>query len=221
MTRREQVRVVQRTCNRFTTERLRGVKPLRVDGVKGPATNSRIMLVKFYVGYGRNRDARVTSQFIRRVRHPRSEKYSTKQMLHTAATRRRRQRNRWRLLRARAYVQPGVTHFDGVPVCKCAVPYLRYARANGWRGRLVSGWRSTSYTVRLCLNICGRPMCPGRCGGTSSNHVGTACPRFAIDVNDYARFGWLMRRMPNPPQGRRIYNALGAQDPVHYSPSGR
>ncbi len=111
----------------------------------------------------------------------------------------------------------GVTRYDGVPVAAWMVPYLQWARANGWRGRLVSGWRDPNYSRSLCMRMCGEPSCPGRCAGLNSNHVGSAEPRGAIDVSEYTHFAALMRRCPLEP---RIFNALGARDPVHFSASG-
>lgn len=112
----------------------------------------------------------------------------------------------------------GVTRFDGVPVAAWMVPYLEWARRNGWRGQLVSGWRDPAYSESLCRRMCGAPSCPGRCAGRASNHAGSVQPHGAVDVSDYYTFGRLMQRCPIQP---RIYNALGARDPVHFSVSGR
>ncbi len=111
----------------------------------------------------------------------------------------------------------GVGRYDGVPVALWLIPYLDWAREHGWKGRLVSGWRDPNYSRSLCLRMCGAPSCPGRCAGLSSNHVGSASPRGAVDVTDYVTFGRLMERCPLQP---RIYNALGARDPVHFSATG-
>jgi hypothetical protein len=103
--------------------------------------------------------------------------------------------------------------FTGRPVRASLYPHLVWARQHGWRGVVTSGYRTPAYSQSLCYAMCGRPSCPGRCAGTSSNHV-----RTAIDVSDYGTFGQLMKKCPHKP---RIYNALGARDPVHYSPNGR
>jgi hypothetical protein len=117
----------------------------------------------------------------------------------------------------KAAAQTGVTKYDGVVVAAWMVPYLEWARAHGWRGRLVSGWRDPHYSQQLCFNMCGRPSCPGRCAGLSSNHVGSAKPYGAVDVTDYVTFGHLMQHCPYTP---KLINRLGARDPVHYSASG-
>lgn len=125
--------------------------------------------------------------------------------------------SRERANRRAAAKASGVGRFDGVPVALWMVPYLEWARANGWRGRLVSGWRDPQYSRSLCMRMCGAPSCPGRCAGTSSNHVGSRSPNGAIDVSDYQTFGRLMTRCPLRPQ---LVNRLGARDPVHFSVSG-
>lgn len=112
----------------------------------------------------------------------------------------------------------GVQWFDGRQCASWLVPYLQWARAHGWKGYLTSGWRDPAYSEKLCLSMCGRPSCPGRCAGRASNHSGSVKPHGAIDVSDYYTFGRLMRSCPYTPH---IYNALGAQDPVHMSATGR
>lgn len=111
----------------------------------------------------------------------------------------------------------GVGRFDGVPVALWMIPYLEWARANGWQGRLVSGWRDPNYSRSLCRRMCGADSCPGRCAGLASNHVGSRSPQGAVDVSDYQRFGQLMQRCPLQPT---LINRLGARDPVHFSVSG-
>lgn len=101
--------------------------------------------------------------------------------------------------------------FDGRKVTAKIYPYLVLARKRGWKGRVTSGYRDPYYSMQLCYAMCGRPSCPGRCAGTSSNHV-----RDAVDLTDYGKFAAIMRSIGNP-----IYNALGARDPVHFSPNGR
>lgn len=214
-------RDLQRTLNRFTNKYLENVEPLIVDGDKGHATNRRIMTAKYFLGYGSNRNGSVSPEFVRRVRHPHSRDYSPATMLAAGAKRRRQQRLHERANSIAGKFAPGVGSFDGRPVAKCAIPYLEYARAHGWEGGLNSGWRNPLYSRSLCINMCGAPSCPGKCAGTSSNHVGSTCDNFAIDVSDYVRFGQIMKSMPIPPGKHQIWNALGSRDPVHFSPSGR
>jgi len=213
----DQVRGLQKSLNRFTGRHLRGVGPLVVDGVKGHATARRICTVKFYLGYtGKpQRSAVVKPDFVRRMRHPRSARHSKPAMLARALARRQKQR---KAAKAAAAPRAGVATFDGRPVAAWLKPYLDWARQHGWRGTLNSGWRDPAYSERLCQAMCGAPSCPGRCAGRSSNHAGSVKPAGAVDVSDYVKFGELMRQCPYSP---RIFNALGARDPVHFSSSGR
>jgi hypothetical protein len=212
----DQVKALQTALNAFTGKRLHGVAPLMVDGVKGRATVKRIREVKGYLGYT-GRAARtpvVDKEFMQRLRHPRSARYSNPRMLTRALRRRRAQK---RAAKASAAPRAGVATFDGRPVAAWMVPYLEWARQNGWKGTLNSGWRDPAYSEHLCLNMCGRPSCPGKCAGRTSNHAGSVKPAGAVDVSDYVTFGHLMARCPYSP---KLQNRLGARDPVHYSVSG-
>lgn len=110
----------------------------------------------------------------------------------------------------------GVGSFDGVPVANWLIPYLSWARQNGWQGRLNSGWRSPEHSERLCFEKCGAATCPGTCAGRSSNHSADVKPKGAIDVSDEARFAELMARCPLSP---RIFNDL-SKDRIHFSATG-
>jgi peptidoglycan hydrolase-like protein with peptidoglycan-binding domain len=214
----DQVRALQKGLNAFTEKLLKSsLGPLMADGVKGHATKKRIRQAKFYLGYtGRAaKSSRIDSEFMRRLEHPRSPRFSNPAMLTRAVDRRRKARQGAKLSAA---PRAGVATFDGKPVAAWLSPYLVWARKNGWQGTLNSGWRDPAHSEQLCRNICGAPTCPGRCAGRSSNHAGSVKPAGAVDVSDYGKFAELMRRCPLEP---RIFNALGAQDPVHFSASGR
>jgi hypothetical protein len=86
------VRRLQRLLNRFIKRWLRGIKPLKLNGKAGAATRRRIKLVKYYLGYGKGRDAKVDARFIRRMAHPRDSRYSSKRMIRTGTRRRAAQR---------------------------------------------------------------------------------------------------------------------------------
>jgi peptidoglycan hydrolase-like protein with peptidoglycan-binding domain len=214
---RERVKGLQKALNGFTNKHLKSFGPLMVDGVVGPATKKRIREAKAYLGYtgAARRSSTVDRDFMRRLRHPRSVRFSSPAMLARALDRRRKQRKA-----AKESMAPraGVATFDGKPVAAWLKPYLVWARNNGWKGTLNSGWRDPVYSETLCRNMCGAPSCPGRCAGRTSNHAGSVRPAGALDVSDYQRFAELMRRCPLQP---RIFNALGARDPVHFSVSGR
>ncbi|MEJ7784747.1 MAG: hypothetical protein WKF96_08090 [Solirubrobacteraceae bacterium] len=217
---RAQIRVVQRGCNHFTRRYLSGVQPLIVDGKPGVATGRRIRWIKYYLGYAGGAGAQnaVGDHALRsRMWHPKSARYSTPARIARGAKRRSVQRARWRKNHKAASKATGVGRFDGVPVANWLIPYLQWARAHGWRGRLVSGWRDPAYSESLCYRICGAPRCPGRCAGRSSNHSGSSRPNGAVDVSDYMKFRQLMTRCPYQPQ---IFCGLDARDPVHLSAGG-
>jgi len=210
----DQVKALQSALNACTGKRLKNVAPIVVDGVKGKATIKRIREAKNYLGYaGKERNsAKIDKEFVQRLKHP--ARHSNPRMLSRALRRRRQQKKAAKLSLA---PRNGVATFDGRPVAAWMQPYLVWARNNGWKGTLNSGWRDPAHSEHLCLQMCGRPSCPGKCAGRSSNHAGSVKPAGAVDVSDYVTFGHLMARCPYSP---KLVNRLGARDPVHYSVSG-
>jgi hypothetical protein len=96
------------------------------------------------------------------------------------------------------------------------VNWLQKIRDAGWNGIVVSGARTAEHSEELCFGMCGQPSCPGTCAGRSSNHVVDAgYPDGALDVSEYTVFAQKAREVGAP-----LINALGAADPVHFSPSG-
>lgn len=218
----QQNRHLQSELNNFTRDhKALGYTPLRIDGEMGQLTKKRIRQVKWCLGYSRvNMDAKVDENFVQRMRHPSrvNPNWNQSKAAVRSGRRRRISRSRWVAQNyLKSVLKPGVGRFDGKPVAKAAVPLLQWARNNGWHGQLVSGWRDPKYSQQLCFQMCGRPSCPGRCAGLSSNHVGSEPSRFAMDVSDYTKFGEIMRHCPLKPN---VHNSLGARDPVHFSPSG-
>ena len=188
-----------------------------VDGDRGPLTNKRIVGCKFYIGYGggRQRSTRVSPVFRRRLDRPTSPVITTPEMVELGKQRRKDQHER-----ANAPAGPGVSRFEGRRVANWMKPYLEFAREKGWRGTLVSGFRDPADSEHECMKICGAPSCrpPFRpCAGRNSNHSGNKKPKGAMDVSEHKRFAELMERCPLDP---RIFNALGAADPEHFSATG-
>lgn len=227
----------QQTLNEFSNRWMRGVPPLIVDGKWGFHTNRRVRTVEFYLGYDKDRihelgdeyrrDEEVRRELVRRLRHPMDPKFVPskdagirKAVVKRGRARRRKHTRLYLLNQVKGFFAKGVGTFDGRPVAKWMIPYLEYARAHGWKGRLNSGWRDPVYSEHLCYGICGRPFCPGLCAGRSSNHVGSSPGLGSIDVSDYFNFGRIMASMPLPAGAVRLHNAL-PNDPVHYSASGR
>jgi hypothetical protein len=209
--RKDDVKKLQRDLNRFTGKHAEDVAPIIEDGVRGHATNRRIVTAKFLLGYDGDtqRSTRATPQFREQLRKPRSV---------NGDMRAKGEERRRDIAKGAGRRPKGVTRFDGRPVAAWLKPYLEYARKNGWEGTLVSGFRDPELSEQLCIAMCGKPACPGRCAGRSSNHTGAEKPAGAVDVSDYKRFGELMKSCPLEP---RIFAGLGKRDPVHFSASGR
>lgn len=88
---------------------------------------------------------------------------------------------------------------------------LAFARGHGWHGAVSSGFRTfAQQSVLYQRYLAGGPLAARP--GTSSHERGQA-----VDVTDPGGFG---ATMSIAPAGSRLYNFLGARDPVHYSVSG-
>jgi hypothetical protein len=211
---RSDIKARQHRLNLFIKDtKLKGVGAIREDSAWGPASKKRVREVKFWLGWMReNINGEWNEKFHQAMLYPNNRKLNPGWKRGIA---RRKAHNADYYA---SFTRPGITTFDGVRVAKAAVPHLKYARDGGWPGRLVSGWRSAWYSRSLCIAMCGQPTCPGRCAGVNTNHRFMGPENFAIDVSYYIDFG---KRMPNSPYKPKIYNALGARDPVHFSPSGR
>lgn len=209
---------LQRDLNRFTDKFLYHVTPLRVDGHMGHHTRRRIRLAKYALGFKHHDGAVASERFLRRLRHPWTVRFSDPSELARAVHRRRRLRRHEKANERKAQRTTGVGTFDGKPVANWMIPYLQWARNNGWRGSLVSGWRDPAYSEQLCYRMCGAPTCAGRCAGRGSGHSQSTKPGGCVDVSYYQQFGEKMQACPFNPH---LFNALGARDPVHFSVSGR
>jgi hypothetical protein len=208
-----EIEQLQSDMNGFTKQHLRDFAPIIVDGDRGHATNRRIVICKFFLGYTgeEQRSHRLTPPFRERLERPNLKSITPKEMRELGVERRAAQHKR-----ARQRVAPGVTTFDSRPVAKWMKPYLDFARKNGWTGTLNSGFRDPEESEQECFKICGAPSCAGKCAGKSSNHSGKTKPHGALDVSDFERFGKLMQQCPLEP---RILNDL-PDDPVHFSTTG-
>jgi hypothetical protein len=113
--------------------------------------------------------------------------------------------------------------FDGKEVPKWMATINQEARDAGyWNGYVFSGRRDPAYSESLCLNMCGAPTCPGRCGGRYSNHSGPPTDRGveyegAEDVSDPAGLDRFCREHNKPLIGNgRVLPA----DTPHFSHEG-
>jgi hypothetical protein len=215
------IRRLQNTLNHFVDRYPNlGSSKLRVDGERGQLTRKRFEEVQYDLGYlHENILLTPNDDFYHRVGRPNHVEPrwgATKEAVKRGQKRRSQRRHAARLNKFQAYLKPGVGSFDGVSVARTAIPVLSWCRANGWHGRLVSGYRTPAYSESLCYHMCGRPSCPGRCAGRATNHAYATPDRFAMDVSDYINFGHVVARCPIRPH---VHNSL-PNDRVHFSPAG-
>lgn len=141
--------------------------------------------------------------------------------LQTLLDKRVRAKHRW--LKAHppsTEIRPGVVEFDGKPCAEWIAKILAAARAAGvWGGFLMSGVRTSAESVGLCEDMCGATSCPGRCGGTASNHNCDECDdgEGAADVTDPAGLQRYCREHGLPLRGNG--EVLPADTP-HFSRAG-
>jgi hypothetical protein len=102
----------------------------------------------------------------------------------------------------------GVTKFDNKPVASWIAPVLAYARAQGWKGAVNSGYRSFEDQTRI-YNSGVRPAAkPG-----TSNHEGDEFPRGAVDVSEPEQLAEILRKS----KYKNLLVWAGGKDPVHFS----
>ena len=198
----------QSELNRWTKAYLRGVHPLAVDGVVGKATNSRTMMVKWMLGYGK-RGSDWNSAFVRKLRHPHDPRFSPPWQLALGARRRLAQR---RHFAASQRPRDGLASYDGHQVAAWMVPQLDWARSHGWPGYVNSGYRTPAFSRSLCIARCGAPSCPGTCAGATSRHSQYGFGEGAVDLSEPDAFESALRGCPSLP---RLINRLPYDRPHH------
>jgi hypothetical protein len=107
----------------------------------------------------------------------------------------------------------GVVSFDGKPVAAWMVPALKYARAHGWSGTVVSGVRTRAQQQALWNARASNPFPVARPG--SSNHE--IENGGAIDASDPNGLAEALRGFRGP----TLVQGLAIRDPVHFSRTGR
>lgn len=158
------VKQLQRELNAWTKKWLTGVDPLKVDGELGRRTKARIMGVKWYLGYGKHRDADLTIEFARRRRHPRDLRFSTAKMIATGVARRRRHKRRARILPRRASdsLWGGSRYFTNEAIEICARHGLPISRRK-WSGPPINGnWGSDHNVWNTTADAVDNPTYSGQ-----------------------------------------------------------
>ena len=102
----------------------------------------------------------------------------------------------------------GVVKFEGTPLAAWIAPILAYARQQGWKGSVTSGFRSYAEQKRIYDSGVRPAAVPG-----TSNHEGDVFPRGAVDVSDAQTLARILARSPY--RGRLVW--AGSKDPVHFS----
>jgi hypothetical protein len=116
----------------------------------------------------------------------------------------------------------GVVMFDGVSVAAWIVPSLKWARAHGWTGHVVSGFRNCEHQKQAAAKFAAEQgksvaqIYPN--GPCASNHVGVAHPRGAVDVTNPQQLNQVLRNNPNHP--KLVWGGPVIGDTVHFSATG-
>lgn len=102
----------------------------------------------------------------------------------------------------------GTADFEGATVAAWIKPVLEYARKEGWKGSVKSGFRSLADQTRI-YNSGVRPAAkPG-----TSNHEGADFPRGAVDVSDAPQLSAIISKS----KYSKLLQWAGSKDPVHFS----
>lgn len=117
----------------------------------------------------------------------------------------------------------GLVQMDGKPVPAWIANELTWAKRNGWKGTVISGYRTPAeqqaaaagYAARIGSSV---SAIYGSNGPLGSNHVGKAYPRGAVDVSRPAELDNVLARKPL----RRLrWGGPVINDPPHFSATGR
>lgn len=105
------------------------------------------------------------------------------------------------------------------PISNSIIPWLQKTWNAGVHFVVNSGYRDPQLQCAICRQMCGNCVggCPGRCAPMGqSNHQRYGPGQGAVDVSNYYEFKAAQYRIGSP-----LRNYLGAQDPVHFSFTGR
>ena len=116
----------------------------------------------------------------------------------------------------------GVVTFDGHQVAAWIVPSLQWARAHGWTGAVVSGYRDCAHQTTVAgIYAASKHLTMAQCypnGPCASNHVGYEYPRGAVDVSQYEQLNEVLKHNPTKPGLVWAGPVIG--DVVHFSATG-
>jgi hypothetical protein len=159
---------------------------LKLDGHPGPATDTAIRKTRYYLGLGSEHWQSNPLEVSNAFLRLIKDPYQGDRRRRRLAAKRRKARvKRWKDSRRPPAPKGGLVYFDGK---RCA--------------------------ESLCYRMCGRPRCPGKCAGSSSNHSGIYFPHGAADVTNFWAVRAKLRQLGAPLTNHLPY------DPVHVSNSG-
>jgi hypothetical protein len=188
---------------------------LKLDGHPGPATDTAIRKTRYYLGLGsehwQSNPLEVSNAFLRLINDPYQ---GVRRRRRLAAKRRKARVKRWKDSRRPPAPKGGLVYFDGKRCAAWIAVWLVKVRSHGVAFSLTSGYRDPAYSESLCYRMCGRPRCPGKCAGSSSNHSGIYFPHGAADVTNFWAVRAKLRQLGAPLTNHLPY------DPVHVSNSG-
>lgn len=110
----------------------------------------------------------------------------------------------------------GVRVLDGHPVAAWIVPILKWAKANGWKGQVTSGYRTFAQQEQAASNYGLQHYGPG--GAQGSNHRKTAYPGGAVDVTNPEQLNSVLQHYPGTP--KLVWAGPIIGDTVHFSATG-
>lgn len=110
----------------------------------------------------------------------------------------------------------GTTMFDGKPVANWLIKPLTWARKNGWKGKVNSGYRNQT-EQRAAATRYGLQHYPNG-DPSGSNHTKTRYPGGAVDVTEPAQLAQVLRRYPGFP--RPVWGGPVINDQPHFSATG-
>lgn len=110
----------------------------------------------------------------------------------------------------------GVRVFDAHPVAAWIVPILKWARANGWKGQVTSGYRTFAQQESAASNYGLQHYGAG--GPQASNHRRTAYPGGAVDVTRPEELNSVLQHYPGHPT--LVWGGPVMGDTVHFSANG-
>lgn len=115
---------------------------------------------------------------------------------------------------AASSIGSGTGLFQGRRIAKWIIPELKWARDNGWTGKVTSGYRSPAMQAALWNNRANNQYPVARPG--QSEHGKTDFPHGAVDVSNPDQLASVLSKKPG---GSPLKRGVPS-DPIHFSGTG-